>query len=538
MAKKIISRRDFLKRSGWAAGAIAIGSSSAALWDIACGPAREKRGNTLVELIPASPELNPLMAKDNLSSRVIDKIFDGLLEFDQELNLVGELAESFQISEDYCQITFRLRDNLMWHDGKQVTAADALFTYQLLVDEETPFVLNEGFKKIKKAEVVDTLTFRVTYNEPYAAALNDWTIPILPNNLPRDSFFTGKFGESPIGEGPYIFESMKEDEEIVLHSNPRYYKGAPRIEKLILKIRPDATFNYESVAVKKEADLAEIGFSKMQSLLKEGVEVSQKLNLFQYRRPDFSFLAFNLKDELLADVRVRQAISYAIDKASLVKYVLEGYGEICHSPYLWERWRNPEILKYEQEPSKSEELLAEAGWSRGADGYLERNGQRLSLTLTTNTGSTVRLQSSQIIQEQLKKVGIEMKINLLEPTTFNDYLVNKRFQLALLGFICGINPDDQYFYWHSGEGLNIFSFQNGEVDRLMEASSRTLNQEKRRGYHFRIQRLLSEELPMLPLFVRYRIIGVSKRIKGIEESLQVIPGEGFDRDIYRWYIEN
>ncbi len=527
-----------MKRSGWAAGAIAIGSSSAALWDIACGPAREKRGNTLVELIPASPELNPLMAKDNLSSRVIDKIFDGLLEFDQELNLVGELAESFQISEDYCQITFRLRDNLMWHDGKQVTAADALFTYQLLVDEETPFVLNEGFKKIKKAEVVDTLTFRVIYNEPYAAALNDWTIPILPSQLPRDSFFTGKFGESPIGEGPYIFESMKEDEEIVLHSNPRYYKGAPRIEKLILKIRPDATFNYESVAVKKEADLAEIGFSKMQSLLKEGVEVSQKLNLFQYRRPDFSFLAFNLKDELLADVRVRQAISYAIDKASLVKYVLEGYGEICHSPYLWERWRNPEILKYEQEPSKSEELLAEAGWSRGADGYLERNGQRLSLTLTTNTGSTVRLQSSQIIQEQLKKVGIEMKINLLEPTTFNDYLVNKRFQLALLGFICGINPDDQYFYWHSGEGLNIFSFQNGEVDRLMEASSRTLNQEKRRGYHFRIQRLLSEELPMLPLFVRYRIIGVSKRIKGIEESLQVIPGEGFDRDIYRWYIEN
>ena len=186
----------------------------------------------------------------------------------------------------------------------------------------------------------------------------------------------------------------------------------------------------------------------------------------------------------------------------------------------------------------SEELLAEAGWSRGADGYLERNGQRLSLTLTTNTGSTVRLQSSQIIQEQLKKVGIEMKINLLEPTTFNDYLVNKRFQLALLGFICGINPDDQYFYWHSDEGLNIFSFQNDEVDRLMEASSRTLDQEKRREYHFRIQRLLSEELPMLPLFVRYRIIGVSKRIKGIEESLQVIPGEGFDRDIYRWYIEN
>ncbi|MDH5405870.1 MAG: ABC transporter substrate-binding protein [Candidatus Aminicenantes bacterium] len=537
MAKKTLSRRDFLKRSGWAAGAITLGSSSAVLWDIACGPAREKRGNTLVELIPASPELNPLMAKDNLSSRVIDKIFDGLLEFDQELNLAGELAESFQLSEDYCQITFRLRDNLWWHDGKQVTAADAFFTYQLLVNEKTPFVLNEGFKKIKKAEVVDNLTFRVNYEEPYAAALNDWTIPILPSHLLSDNFFTAKFGESPIGEGPYIFESLKEDEEIVLRSNPRYYKGAPRIEKLILKIRPNATFNYESVAVKKEADLAEIGFSKMKSLLKEGVEVSKKLNLFQYRRPDFSFLAFNLQDELLKDIKVRQAISYAIDKASLVKYVLEGYGDICYSPYLWERWYNPEILKYEQNPSKTEELLAEAGWSRGADGYLERNGKKFSLTLSTNTGSTVRLQSSQIIQEQLKKVGIEVKLNLLEPTTFNDYIINKRFQLALLGFICGVNPDDQYFYWHSNEGLNIFSFHNDEVDRLMEESSRTLDQRKRREYHFRIQRLLSEELPMLPLFVRHAIIGVSKRIKGIEEPLQVIPGEGFDHDIYRWYIE-
>jgi len=537
MAKEVLSRRDFLKRSGWAAGAIALGSSSAVLWDVACGPSREKRGNTLVELIPASPVLNPLMAKDNLSSRVIDKIFDGLLEFDRELNLVGELAESFQLSEDYRQITFRLRDNLWWHDGRQVTAADALFTYQLLVDEGSPYILNEGFKKIKKAEMVDKLTFRVTYDEPYAAALNDWTFPLLPSHLPRDSFFIASFGERPIGEGPYIFESFKEDEEIVLQSNPRYYKGAPRIEKLILKIRPDATFNYESIAVKKEADLAEIGFSKMKSLLKEGVEVNQKVNVFQYRKPDFTFLGFNLQDELLADPKLRRAISYAIDRSSLVEHVLEGYGEVCHSPYLWERWYNPEVLKYEHNPSRAEELLAEAGWRRGADGYLERQGKRLSLTLTTNTGSTVRLQSAQIIQEQLKKVGIEVKLNLLEPTTFNDFLVKKRFQLALLGFICGVNPDDQYFYWHSKGGLNIFFFKNDEVDRLMEASSRTLDQSSRRSYHFRIQRLLSEELPMLPLFVRFGIVGVSKRVKGIDKTLQLIPGEGFDRNIYRWYIE-
>ena len=537
MGKEVLSRRDFLKRSGWTIGAISLGSSTAVLWEIACGPGRERKGNVLVELIPASPVLNPLMAKDNLSNRVIDKIFDGLLEFDGELNLVGELAESFQLSEDYCQITFRLRDDLWWHDGKQVTAADALFTFQLLVDEETPFILNEGFKKIKKAEVVDKLTFRVTYDEPYAAALNDWTFPILPSHLPRDSFFTARFGEKPIGGGPYIFESFKEDEEIVLRSNPRYYKGAPRIEKLIMKIRPDATFNYESIAVKKEADLAEIGFFKMKSLLKEGVEVSQKVNLLQYRAPNFTFLAFNLHDELLADLRVRQAISYAIDKSSLVEHVLEGYGEVCHSPYLWEAWSNPEVVKYELNPSKAEELLTEAGWRLGADGYMSRKGRKLSLVLTTNTGSTVRLQSAQIIQEQLKKVGIELKLNLLEPTTFNDFLVNKRFQLALLGFICGVNPDDQYFYWHSKGGLNIFSFKNDELDRLMEASGRTLDQRKRREYHFRIQRLLTEELPMLLLFVRYGIVGVSKRIKGIEKTLQVIPGEGVDHNIYRWYIE-
>ncbi|MDP2840274.1 MAG: ABC transporter substrate-binding protein, partial [Syntrophales bacterium] len=219
----------------------------------ACGPKEPGRapagsaaatpayGDILVEgSIGDASNLIPLLASDSTSHGIAGLIFNGLIKYDKDIRIVGDLAESWEISKNGLVITFHLRKGVRWHDGRPFTAADVLYTYQVTVDPKTPTAYAGDFLKVKKAEVLDDWTFRVTYDKPFAPALMSWSVGILPKHLlAGKEITTSPLGRHPIGTGPYRFKEWVTGQKIVLVSNPDYFEGRPYIDGSILRIIPD-----------------------------------------------------------------------------------------------------------------------------------------------------------------------------------------------------------------------------------------------------------------------------------------------------------
>src|SRR5512135_2729028 len=198
-------------------------------------------GDIMVEgSIGDASNLIPLLSSDNASHSIAGLIFNGLVKYDKDINVVGDLAESWDISKDGLVITFHLRKGVRWHDGRPFTAQDVLYTYQVTVDPKTPTAYAGDFLKVKEAEILDDHTFRATYDKPFAPALTSWSVGILPKHLlaGRD-ITTSPLGRHPIGTGPYKFKEWVTGQKIVLISNPDYFEGRPYIDGYVLRILPD-----------------------------------------------------------------------------------------------------------------------------------------------------------------------------------------------------------------------------------------------------------------------------------------------------------
>jgi len=184
--------------------------------------------------------LIPPLASDAPSHGVAGLIYNGLVKYDGDLNLIGDLAESWEISPDGLTITFKLRRGVKWQDGAPFTAQDVLFTYQVMVDPKTPTAYAGDYQQVKKAEAVDDYTFRVTYPKPFAPALNSWGLAILPKHLLAGKDITqSPLARHPIGTGPFKFREWKAGEKIVLTDNPDYFEGRPHLNGYVYTIKPD-----------------------------------------------------------------------------------------------------------------------------------------------------------------------------------------------------------------------------------------------------------------------------------------------------------
>ena len=198
-------------------------------------------GDIMVEgSIGDASNLIPLLSSDNASHSISGMIFNGLVKYDRDIKVVGDLAESWDISKDGLVITFHLRKNVRWHDGHPFTAEDVLYTYKVTIDPKTPTAYSGDFLKVKKAEVLGPYTFRVAYDKPFAPALMSWGAAILPKHLLDGKDITkSPLTRHPIGTGPYKFKEWVTGTKIVLVSNPDYYEGRPYLDGYIMRIIPD-----------------------------------------------------------------------------------------------------------------------------------------------------------------------------------------------------------------------------------------------------------------------------------------------------------
>jgi len=495
-------------------------------------------GDTLIAGTIGEPStLVPMLASDSASHDVSGLIYSGLIKYDTDLTIIGDLAESWDIAPDGLTITFHLRKGILWEDGVPFTAEDVLFGFRKITDFSTPTAYSEEFKQVKAAEAVDPYTFRVSYAQPYAPALNSWgNLTVLPKHLLEGSDIT-KSGltRKPVGLGPFKFKEWVPGEKLTLIANQTYFEGRPFLDSYVYRFIPDpATLFLELQA----GGIDFMSLTPLQYARQTGNEYFMR-NFKKFRYPTFSYtyLAFNFLHPWFQDKRVRQAVAYAIDKQEIIDGVLLGLGDPATGPYVPNTWPyNPAVNTYAYNPEYAKKLLAEAGWAdTNRDGILEKDGAPFEFTILTNMGNALRMNAATIIQWRLSRVGIKVNIRILEwATLLNEFIDKKRFQALLLGWSIGLDPD-QYDIWHSSKirekELNFVSYSNDEVDRLLEQGRRTFSIAERKEIYGRFQKIIAEDAPYVFLYVPYALPIVHQRFEDIHPT-----PIGITYNINRWYV--
>lgn len=500
-------------------------------------PGKPAYGDAIVTGSIGEPSnLIPILASDGASHDIANLVHNGLVRYDKNLKLEGDLAESWEVAPDGLTITFHLRKGVKWHDGHEFTSHDVMYTYRVTIDPKTPTAYAEDFKQVKSAEAPDPYTFRVTYAKPFAPALSSWGFWMLPAHLLEGKDITkSPLSRHPVGTGPYRFKEWVAGQKLVLEANPDYYEGRPYIEHYIYRIIPDSSTMYMEL---KAGNLDMMGLSPVQYQRQTNTpEFAARFNKYRYPAFQYVYLGYNLRNPLFDDKRVRQALTSAINKDEIIHGVLLGMGQVAHGPYKPGTWAsNSHIKDFDYNPAKARRLLAEAGWKElNNNGVLVKDGKPFQFTVITNQGNAERLKAAQIIQRRLKNVGIEMKIRVLEWASFLSNFIDKRnFDAVVLGWSIGQDPDI-FDVWHSSKTgpkeLNFIGFKNKEVDRLIEEGRSTFDMEKRKRCYFRIQDILAEEQPYTFLYVPDALPVVSARFRGIEPA-----PAGISYNFIKWYV--
>lgn len=494
-------------------------------------------GDTIIMgTIGDASNLLPMLSTDASSSEVSGQIYNGLIRYDKDLKFEGDLAESWQVSDDGLEIIFKLRRGVTWHDGAPFTSADVLFTYQLLIDPKTPTAYSERYKQVKEALAPDPYTFIVRYDKPLASALISWGMGIHPMHLLDGvDIATSPLARKPIGTGPYRFVEWLPGEKIVLERFENYFEGAPNIKRILYRIIPDLTTMFLEL---QSGGLDQMGLTPLQYARQtEAPAFARRFNKYRYPAFAYTYLGYNLNKPLFQDKRVRQALSYAINKQELIDGVLLGLGQAANGPYKPGSWPNNAAIKpYPYDVERAKQLLAEAGWQdHDGDGLLDKDGKPFSFTIITNQGNDQRIKSGEIIQHRFAAIGVEVKLRVIEwASLLKEFIHPGNFDATIMGWTVPIDPD-AYNVWHSsktGTGeLNFIGFKNQRVDELLELGRSTYDQAVRKQMYDEFQQILAEEQPYTFLFVPDALPVVARRFRGIEEA-----PSGIMHNFIRWFV--
>jgi peptide/nickel transport system substrate-binding protein len=483
-------------------------------------------GDTFIEALTGNISgLIPNITGDGASHAAAEHIYNGLITHDRDISIVPDLAESWALSKDCLDLTFKLRQNVRWHDGRPFTADDVVFTHQLMTHPKTPSPYKDDFTAVESVRAVDPHTVRVRYREPYAKALFIWGQSVLPRHLLEPYVNEGRLREAPqnftapVGTGPYRFREMRSGEKIVLVANPDYYAGPPHISRIVYRIIPSQATIFLELKAKgiDTATLTALQYSRQTDY----PAFAKAYNKFRYAASIYSYLGLNLKDPRFADKRVRHAFAHAINRGDLIDGVRLGLARPATGPYKPGTWvHNPHVRTYPYDPARARALLAEAGWkTTNGDGLLVKDGRAFTFELLTSQGSDEGRKVAEIIQANLREIGIGVEIRVLEWAAFlKEHIKKRRFEAVSMAWSIGLDPD-QYGIWHSSktgpDEFNFVSYSNPEVDRLLDLGRMTCLQSERKRAYDRLQEILAEDQPIIFLYFRDALPVVASRVRGI-----------------------
>ena len=477
-----------------------------------------KQGGQIVYGSLQEPDtLNPLLSDFLATAEVTSLIFSGLVVNNDKGEWMPDLAievptlQNGGVSQDGLTVRYKLRSGVTWHDGKAFTAEDVKFTWQIIMNSKVNVVSRDGYDKISSIEIPDSYTVVVKFKEYYAPYLSLFT-RILPKHIleSENDINKSSFNRAPIGTGPFKLKEWRITEAVVLEANPAYFRGKPNLDTIIYKVIPDNNIMLTQLKTGPLDIITNVPFSQLDQVKGiEGVGVVSTPNMI------WEHLDFNLDNTLFQDVRVRQAITLGIDRQAIIANVLKNSASPAagdQSPLSW--GYNPTAKQVVRDIGAARELLSQAGWQQGTDGIFAKDGRKLAFSLSVPAGMKTRELVAQAIAYQLKEVGIEVEVKILDGKIFfDDILKKRRFETAMYAWVAGIDPNNSNL-WNSKkipsaanqfEGQNYPGWRNAEVDSLTEQGARTLDIEARKQIYFRIQDLIIRECPIIPLYFRNNI---------------------------------
>ena len=500
-----------------ASSAVFAGLLCAAILLGGCGsPQTSADSSTVNFLLDSAPtNLDPRIGADAYSEHVDGLIFSSLVGRDANMKVIPDLAQSWDMPDPLTYI-FHLRRGVKFHDGRPLTSADVKFTLDSILSGPIKTTKRQTFKLVTSIETPNDDTLVIHLSEPYASLLWNLSLPGI-GIVPRGS--GAEMAQHPIGTGPFRFVSAATDEEIVLERNENYFGLAPKIERLRMRIVPDVTVRALELR-KGSADAA------INSLTPDMVvTLAQERGLAAVQEPGSSmaYLAFNFEDPILAKREVRQALAYATDRATIIKYLLRGQARRAQSLLPPNHWAfDADVQQYDFDPAHAESLLDAVGYPRGADGV------RLRLTLKTSTDEFVRL-TSEAIADQWKRVGVDLELRPLEFATFYADVSRGSFQIYSLRWVGGNNDPDLFESVFSSKkmppaGSNRGHYKNAELDSLLDQSRIEMDQVKRKKILARVQEIVATDEPYINLWYVDNVCVHRERLAGISLS----PGGDYD----------
>jgi ABC-type transport system substrate-binding protein len=415
-----------------------------------------------------------------------------------------------------------------FHDGHLFEARDVQFTYEAIMNPKNISPRLSDFEPVKAVEIVDPMTVRVVYKRLYSLALGTWGMGILPEHLLNEealkkeaaqlgkdpesfSMRSSQFNRHPIGCGPFVFKEWKPDQFIALDRYPDYWEGAPNYRQYFYRIIPDL-LTQEMEFYAGTVDAYAVRPHQVERLKDDPTYQSFSGLSFGY-----TYIGYNLRREPFNDRRVRTALSMAINVDQIIQYVLFGQGERITGPFPKQTdYYHPTVKPVPYDPQGALKLLEEAGWRRNREGWLEKNGKRLQFTLITNNGNEIRKAILTVAQDEWRKLGIDVRTDLLEWAVFIQERVDKAdFDALVLGWTMGIEPD-LYQIWHSSQTnpyqLNFVGFKNEKVDDLIIKIRQEYDHERQVAYCHQLHEIIAREQPYTFLYVTKWTAILDKRI--------------------------
>ncbi len=462
--------------------------------------------NTLVMIIESSPtNLDPRVGIDAQSERIDALIFDDLLDRDEHLNVTPGLAESWEIPDPLTYI-FHIRRGVRFQDGRPLTSRDVKWTFDSLLQGKIRSTRAAAYRFVDHLEAPDDYTVIFHLKEPFSPLLwnlSDGAMGIVPYGSLTE------MASAPIGSGPFRFVSAEPDKEVVLARNDTYWGRKARVERLRFTVVPDTTTR----ALELRKGSADIASNALTSDMVLSLEKEPNLEVEHAPGTVLSYLAFNLRDPMLRDVRVRQAIAYAIDRRPMIEYLWRGFAQPAASLLPPQSWAyDPNVPKYEFAPDKANKILDEAR-------YPAIKGVRFHLTMKTSTEETTRLMAA-VLQQQLRAVGIVLDIRTFEFATFFADVTSGAYQVYSLRWVGGNEDPDIFEYaFHSDKfpphGANRSYYVNPRIDALINQGRAETDPARRKPIYAEIQSILATDMPYINLWFLDNVLVHSRRVRNL-----------------------
>ncbi len=497
-----------------------------------CEPEKPYGGTLRLSAITKPVTLNPILARDSVSTHLIALVFNSLVKLNVKGEIVGDLADSWNISKDRLTWTFKLKNGVEFQDGMELTSKDVLFTYKQLKEHLKQTSISPLLNMVNYFDAPDRYTFRVHLKRPYSAIIYLMFQGIIPEHAFKDKDINDPtFGKKPIGTGPFILSKWEKD-SIIFRANKNYFRGRPYLDRVVVKFFPTRLSAWVAL-LKGDINLvSDLNYEDYRV-----IENDKRFKVYDYLSNFYYTILFNMKDLVYSNLSLRRAVSLAIDRRDIIENVLNGMGMETTGPFIPGSWAYNENVRYQTyNPEYAQKLLIQTGYrDTNGDMIVDKDGKDLTLNILLDRGDSIKKRLAKRIKWQLFKAGIRVNLRVVDrKTLFRKMLFPGKFQSVLLQFNVGAYPDkNTYLFWDSKNigKFNIASYKNREVDRLIEQAWDTGDLKEKEKIYKKIHAIIAEDVPAVFLYYRRKYLAASSRIGGIRPKPEVIY-----RSISEWYI--